>query len=100
MFRKKHTPYLHAHHSRHTHAFHVHTHDTMYARVYTYTHCGRKVHLANFCYDRIHALNFTSKHVWVRNGVRNGTNPHGPKKFWVPKYITISIDVGMGSHKT
>ena len=77
----------------HTHA---HTHDSMYASVYTCTHCGRKGHLGKFCYDRIHALNFASNHVWVRKG----TNYHGPKKVWVPKSIPIIFDVGVGSHKT
>jgi len=52
MFRKKHTPHMHAHPSWHTHAYHAHTHDSMYANVYTCTHCGRKGHLAKFCYDR------------------------------------------------
>ena len=33
MFRKKHTPHMHAHKPRHTHAHHAHTHthDSMYA---------------------------------------------------------------------
>ena len=39
---------MHAHKSRHTHALHVHTHNTMYAYVHTGTHYGRKGHLANF----------------------------------------------------
>ena len=87
---------MHAHHSRHTHASHVHTHDTMYASVYTYTHCGRKGHLAKFYYDRINVSNFTNKHVWVRKC----DNPRGLKEVWVPKFIPISFDVGAGSHKT
>jgi len=37
--------------------------DTMYAHVYTCTHCGRKGHLAKFCYDKINILNFTKKFV-------------------------------------
>ena len=76
MFLKKQVPPMHAHHIRHTHAPHVHTHNTMYAHVYTCTHCGRKGHLAKFCYDRIHDSNFINKFVWVRKGA----NPHGPKR--------------------
>ena len=56
MFRKKQVPPMHAHKSRHTHAPHVHTHNTLYAHVYTCTHCGCKGHLAKFCYDRIHSV--------------------------------------------
>jgi len=63
MFRKKYTPHVHAHHSRHTHASHVHTHDTVYGPVYTCTHCGRKGHLAKFCYDRLHNSNFANKFI-------------------------------------
>ena len=96
MFRKKHTPHMHEHHSRHTHAHHAHTHDSLYARMYTCTHCCHKDHLAKFYYDRIHALNFASKNIWVRRA----TNPHGLKKVWVPRTILISFNVGMGSHKT
>ena len=76
MFRKKHAPHLHAHSSQTIHAHHAHTHDSMSARVYTCTHCGRKGHLTKFCYDRLNALNLTSQNVLVRRG----TNPHGPKK--------------------
>ena len=76
MFRKKHTPDIHAHHSRHTHASHVHTHDTMYAHVYTYIHCGRMGHLTMFCYNRLHNSNFANKFIWVKKCA----NPHGPKK--------------------
>ena len=54
MFQTKQVPSMHAHHTRHTHASHGHHHPTMYAHVYTCTHCGRKGHLARFCYDRIH----------------------------------------------
>ena len=86
---------MHVHPSRHTHASHAHTHDSLYARVYVCTHCDRKDHLAKFCYDRIHALNFASKNIWVRKGA----NPEGPKKVWVPKFIPISFDVGIISHK-
>ena len=68
MFRKKHAPHIYAHKSRHTHAHHAHTHDSLYASVYTCTHCGRKGHLAKFCYDRLNTLNFVSKNVWVRKG--------------------------------
>jgi len=52
MFRKKHTPPMHAHHTQHTQAPHIQTHNTMYAHVYTCTHCRRKGRLAKFCYDR------------------------------------------------
>jgi len=96
MFRKKHTPHMHAHFSRHTHASHVHRYDTLYDRVYTCIHCGCMGHLTKFCYDRMNILNFASKYVWVRKGA----NPGGPKKVWVPKSIPISFDVGMSSHKT
>ena len=77
LFHKKHVSHIHAHPSRHTHVSHAHTHDTMYARVYTCTHCGCKDHLAKFCYDKINVLNFASKNVWVRKGV----NPENPRKF-------------------
>ena len=82
--------------SRHTHAHHAHTHDSMYVNVYTCTHCGPTGQLAKFCYDRINVLNFANKFVWVRKD----DNPHGPKKVWVPKSILIVFDVGVGSHKT
>ena len=95
MFRKKQVPNMHAHKPRHTHAHHVHTHN-MYAHVYTCTHCGRKGHLAKFCYDRIHDANLVNRFVWVRKG----TNPHGPKRVWVPKSALILFDVGVGSHMT
>jgi len=54
MFHKKHAPHIHAHKSRHTHTHHTHTHDSLYANMYTCTHCGRMGHLIKFCYDRIH----------------------------------------------
>jgi len=63
MFRKKQIPPIHAHKPRHTHAPHVHTHNTMYAHVYTCTHCGRKGHLTKFCYDRVHDVNLANKFV-------------------------------------
>ena len=66
---------MHAHKSRHIHASHAHTHDTMYAPVYICAHCGRKGHLAKFCYDKLNDSNFANRYVWVRKGV----NPHGPK---------------------
>jgi len=87
---------IHAHKSRHTHASHDHTRDTMYAHVYTYIHCGRTGHLVKFCYDIIHNSNFVNKFVWVRKGA----NPHGPKKVWVLKFTPISFVVGVSSHKT
>ena len=96
MFRKKQVPSLHAHKSRHTHASHVHVHNTMHAHVYTCTHCGRKGHLARFCYDRVHNENFANRFIWVRKGA----NPYGPKKVWVPKATTTLFDVGVGSHMT
>ena len=63
MFRKKHTPHMHAHPPWHTHAHHTHTRDSMYTSVYTSTHCGRKGHLAKFCYDRLNISNFANKFV-------------------------------------
>ena len=55
---------MHLHTPWHTHAYHAHpTH--MYVRVYKYTHCGHKGHLAKFCFDRIDLLNFANKNVWV-----------------------------------
>ena len=96
MFLKKHTPHIHAYKTRQTHAHHAHTHDTMYAYVYTCTQCGRKVHLAKFCYDRIHNSNFTNRFVWVRKGA----NPHGPNRVWVAKFTPILFDVGVGSYLT
>ena len=53
---KKQVPPLHAHKPWHTHASHVHTHNTMYAHMYTCTHCRRKGHLVKFCYDRVYNL--------------------------------------------
>ena len=61
MYHKKHAPPIHAYKLRHTHAHHAHTHDSMYAHVYTSTHCGRKGHLLKFCYDRINDSNFANK---------------------------------------
>ena len=87
---------MHAHKLRHTHTSHVHTHDTMYAHMYTCTHCGRMGHLAKFCYDRLNESNFANKFVWVRKG----TNPYGPNKVSVPKVTPILFDVGVGSHMT
>ena len=86
---------MHAHYSWQTHTSHVHTHDIMYANVYTCTHCDRTGHLVRFYYDRLNTLNFTSKNVWVRKGA----NPHGSKKVWVPRFIPIVFDIGVGSHK-
>ena len=95
MFQKKHTPYIHVHPPQHTHTYHAHTHDPIYSTMLTCTHCGRTGHLAKFCYDRINAINFASKNVWVRKG----TNPHGPKKIWVPRFTRIVFDVDVRSHK-
>jgi len=96
MFCKKHAPHIHADKSRHTHSHHAHTHDSLYANVYTYTHCGCTGLHAKFCYDKLNISNFASKHVWIRRD----TNPGGPKKVWVPKIIPISFDAGVVSHKT
>ena len=87
---------MHAHHSRHTHTSHVHTRDTIYARVCTCTHCGRKGYLAKFYFDKINDSNFVNRFVWVRKGV----NPHEPKRIWVPKTTPILFDVGVSSHST
>jgi len=95
LFRKKQVPHIHAHPPRHTHAPHGH-HQHMYAHVYTCTHCGRNGHLAKFCFDRLNNVNLANKFVWVREG----TNPHGPKKVWVPKTTPPIFDVGVGSHMT
>ena len=70
------------------------THDSMYAHIYTCTHCGRKGHLAKFCYYGINDSNFVNKLVWVRKG----TNPHGPNIVWVPKFTPIVFDIGVGSN--
>ena len=86
MFRKKQVSPMHAHKPRHTHAPHV---NTIYAHVYTCTHCGRKGHLVKFCYDRVHDVNLTNKFVWVRKGA----NPLGPNKIWVPKFTPMVFDV-------
>jgi len=96
MFRKKHTAHMHAHPSRHTHAHHAHMHDSLYASVYSCTHCDRTGHLAKFCYDKLNTTKFSSKHVWVRKY----TNLHGLKKVWVSKSTHIVFDVGVGSHTT
>ena len=95
-FHKKHAPPMHAHKPRHTHASHVHTHDTMYAHVYTCTHCGRKSHLAKFCFDRINDSKFSNRFVWVRKGA----NPYGPNRVWVRKFTPILFDAGVGSNLT
>ena len=87
---------MHAHKPQHTYASHVHTHNTMYAHVYTCTHCGRKGHLTKFCFDRINDSNFANRFVWVRKGA----NPHGPNKVWVSKSTPITFDVGVGSYMT
>ena len=55
-----------------------------------------KGHLVKFCYDRINDSNLANKFVWVRKG----TNPHGPKRVWVPKTTPIVFDVGVGSRMT
>ena len=38
MFRKKHAPHIYAHESRHTHVYHAHIYDSMYANAVSYTH--------------------------------------------------------------
>ena len=55
LFRKKQISSFHAHPPRHTHAPHGH-HHTMYAHVYTCTHCGRKGHLTKFCFSKKYFL--------------------------------------------
>ena len=80
----------------HTHASHVHTHNTLYAHVYTCTHYWRKGHIAKFCFDRINDSNFTNKFIWIRKGA----NLHGPNRVWVPKFTPIVFDVGVGSRLT
>ena len=87
---------MHAHKTQHIHAHHVHTHDTMYAHVYTCTYCERTGHLAKFCYDRLNNSNIVNKFVWIRKSA----NPFGPKKIWIPKFTPILFDVGVGSHMT
>ena len=59
------------------------------------THCGRKGHLTKFYFGRLNSLNFANKNVWVPNI----TNPRGSKRIWVPKFLPLIIDVGVGSHK-
>ena len=46
MFRKKHVPLMHA--RLHTYAYHAHTHDSLYAKVHTCTHCVVRATLHNF----------------------------------------------------
>ena len=77
MFQKKHVPPMHAYKPRHTHTSHVHTHNTMYAHVYTCTHCKRKGHLAKFCYYRLNDSDFTNRFIWVRKG----GNPMDPIEY-------------------
>ena len=48
MFRKKQIPSMHAHKPRHTHAPHGHTHNTLYAYVYTCTHVDVRDTLLSF----------------------------------------------------
>ena len=96
LFRKKQvSSIMHAHPPRHTHAPHGHHHH-LYAHVYTCTHCGRKGHLVKFCFDRLNDCNLANKFVWVREG----TNPDGPKRVWVPKTTPMVFDVGVGSRMT
>ena len=96
LFRKKQILSMHAHKPRHTHASHVHSHNMMYAHVYTCTHCGRKGHLAKFCYDCIHDSNLATKFVWVRKGANPwtqksvGTKDH-PYCIWCR--CRLSLDV-------
>jgi len=94
MFRKKHAPPVHAHKPQHTHASHIHTHNTMYAHVHTCTHYGCNGHLTKFCYDRLNDLNFTNRFVWVKKGA----NPYGPNKVWVTKFTPILFDIDVDSH--
>jgi len=80
-----------AHTSQHTHSHPTH-HANMYARVYTYTHCSRKNHLAKFCFDRLNILN-------VNVCVHDNINLQGPKKMWVPKGTPNLFDVGVSALK-
>ena len=82
MFHKKHAPPMHAHKSRLTRASHVHTHNTMYAHVYTCTHCGRTGHLVKFCYDRINVSNFANKFLF---GLGKVLTPLDPKRYGYQK---------------
>jgi len=69
----------------------------MYARVYKYTHCGRKGHLVKFFFDRINSYKFANKNI----SASIVSNPYEPKKkIWVPKSSPFVFDVGVGSHKT
>ena len=112
MFSKNDTPLVkndrtthakNAHHVNTSHVKSTHAHKSYaskphahyafkYGRVYRYTYCGKNGHLAKFCYDQI---NRTNNLVWVRD-----TNPHGPKRAWVPKTTPIVFDVGVGSRMT
>ena len=74
-------------HAHNANAHKSHTHYAFkYGRVYRCTYCGKNGHLAKFCYDKLHSSNNL---VWV-----NGSNPHGPKKMWVPKSSPKMFDVG------
>ena len=76
------TPHVHKSHVRKPHAHYA----FKYRRIYKCTYCDRHGHLAKFCYDKLHSSNNL---VWV-----NGSNPHGPKKMWVPKSSPKMFDVG------
>ena len=70
----KHTSQAHTkhdHNAQHNHAY-------IYGKVYTYTHCGRKIFFAKFCYAK---LNLKNKNVWVRET----NNPVDPKRFGFKK---------------
>ena len=45
-------PLHHAKPSKHAHTSHTH-HAFMYGKVFSFSYCGHKGHLANFCYDRL-----------------------------------------------
>ena len=65
----------------------------LYNKVYIYTHCGRKGHLAQFCYSR---LNLRNKNIWIWKD----TSPQGHKMIWVLKNTPILLDVRVSSSKT
>ena len=88
---------MHITHGTYAHfAHHDHTHSHMHARVYKCTHCGHKSHLARFFFDRLNHVNFVNNNVWLPYDA----NPRGPERKWVPKFLPLVFDVGVGSHMT
>ena len=74
------------------HTLHMQLMPATHAKVYTYTHCGRKDHLANFSYDKLHVI---ENNVWVRNA-----KIQGPEKVWAPKGTRNLFEVSVSSSKT